>query len=131
MLDTSTRILIVDDMASACEVIKKLLADLGYTNTSLAHDANNAKKLLTESLKASPFGIVFSDINMPGENGLQFLEWIRCNPQTAKLPVIMVSASGEQANVVQAANLGANAFLVKPVQVNLLKDKLARLGNAR
>lgn len=73
--------------------------------------------------------LILSDINMPGINGLEFLYYIRksCTPPP---PVIfMITAYGDQDNKDKAESLGANAFLTKPLDFGLLKDKINEIRN--
>ena len=68
--------------------------------------------------------LILSDINMPGMSGLELLDRIK---QTYKKPppvVMMITAYGDQENLATAKRLGADDFLTKPVDFNLLKEKL-------
>ncbi len=69
--------------------------------------------------------LILSDINMPGMNGLDLLRETKlCWP---RLPVMMITAYGDEANRRQAAELGATEFLVKPIDFIALKSKLMPL----
>ena len=59
--------------------------------------------------------VVLLDLNMPQMNGLSVLEAIRRHPATATLPVVILSTSRERTDVQQAYALGANAYVVKPL----------------
>lgn len=128
MLKTEAKILIVDDMDSLCQLERSYLNELGYQNVTAAKSVASAKTLLTEAASSSvPFDLVLSDISMPGEDGLEFLKWIRTHREFDKVPVIMVSAVADLDNVMIAAERGANSFIVKPLQREKLKEKLGRL----
>ena len=128
MLNTEARILIVDDMASICEQLKEMLSSLGYKNMGIAANTSEAKEKITNALtENSPYSLVLSDINMPGENGLELLKWLRNTPSTKKIPLILISSSGDIDNVMKAVDLGTTAFIVKPVLLDTLKAKLAKL----
>lgn len=58
--------------------------------------------------------IVFSDVDMPRQGGLQLLQWIKEDPRLQRIPVVMVSSFENQANVARAFELGAIACLPKP-----------------
>ncbi len=60
------------------------------------------------------------DLKMPRKDGFEVLEWRRHNPQVARLPVIVFTASLHKEDVDRAYDLGANAFLVKPVELQHL-----------
>jgi CheY-like chemotaxis protein len=68
--------------------------------------------------------IILSDINMPGMSGLELLERIRKKYTKAPPKVIMISAYGDEANHQTAMQLGADDFLTKPINFELLKEKL-------
>ena len=128
MLNTESRILIVDDMASICEQLREMLSELGYMFVSIAADTKNAKEMITvANAENKPFNLVLSDINMPGESGLDLLKWLRSTPSTKSTPLILVSSSGDIDNVMKGVQLGTTAFIVKPVLVETLKAKLAKL----
>lgn len=65
--------------------------------------------------------LVLLDLKLPYVMGLDVLRWIRQQPGTA-LPVVMLTASGEEADIVDAYRLGANAFLTKPSEAPKLED---------
>ncbi len=68
--------------------------------------------------------LILSDINMPGMSGLQLLETIKKEYHTPPPVVMMITAYGDADNYNQAMQLGADDFLTKPVDFNLLKEKL-------
>jgi CheY-like chemotaxis protein len=59
--------------------------------------------------------LVLLDIKMPGTDGFDVLQWIRLQPGLAGLPVVMLTSSDEIRDVNRAYQLGANSFLVKPL----------------
>jgi CheY-like chemotaxis protein len=68
--------------------------------------------------------LILSDINMPGMSGLDLLQQIKQKYETPPPVVMMVTAYGDDENYKQAMTLGADDFLTKPIDFNLLKDKL-------
>lgn len=68
--------------------------------------------------------LILSDINMPGMSGLQLLEKIKQKFVTPPPVVMMITAYGDAENFKQAMELGADDFLTKPIDFNLLKEKL-------
>lgn len=59
--------------------------------------------------------IAIFDIKMPRKNGLEALEWVRCESRVKTLPVLILSCSSEERDIKRAYELGANAYLVKPI----------------
>jgi DNA-binding response OmpR family regulator len=128
MLSSNSKILVVDDMKSLCEIFKSFLKQIGYTNVTAVNSVEEAKTELEVALTLKdPIKLVFSDINMPGATGLELLEWIRQHEQLKKTLVIMVSSMGDEEHVVKAAKLGTNGFLVKPVKLETLQARLEKL----
>jgi signal transduction histidine kinase len=75
-------------------------------------------------LAQAPFDLVMLDIMMPGMDGLQTLSHIRSKAGTADLPVILVSALSEVEDIVRGLKMGANDYVTKPVEIDLM---LARI----
>lgn len=72
--------------------------------------------------------LILSDINMPGMSGLELLSKIRHDYSAPPPVVMMITAYGDEENHRQAIERGANDFLTKPLDFNLLKDKLKHLA---
>ncbi len=68
--------------------------------------------------------LILSDINMPGMSGLELLQHIKQKHSTPPPVVMMITAYGDDENYNTAMKLGADDFLTKPVDFNLLKEKL-------
>ena len=73
--------------------------------------------------------LILSDINMPGMSGLDLLGEIKENFKKPPPVVMMITAYGDEENYNTAKRLGADDFLTKPVEFNLLKDKLKELSH--
>lgn len=72
--------------------------------------------------------LILSDINMPGMSGLDLLQLIRQKYEGAPPTIMMITAYGDQENYQQAMTMGANDFLTKPLDFNILKEKLKTLA---
>jgi CheY-like chemotaxis protein len=88
------------------------------------HFALNGKQALDYMSGLNPFDLVLvlSDINMPEMNGLELLR--RSKEAYPSLPVIMVTAYGDDGNNEESKKLGANDFITKPVDFNLLRTRI-------
>lgn len=71
--------------------------------------------------------LILSDINMPGMSGLELLKRIKENFFKPPPVVMMITAYGDEENYNNAISLGADDFLTKPLDFNLLKDKLSKI----
>lgn len=74
--------------------------------------------------KHSEVVLILSDINMPGMSGIELLKTIRHDYVVPPPMVMMITAYGDEENHTQAMQNGANDFLTKPLDFNLLKEKL-------
>ena len=119
------RFLVVDDFPTMRRIVRNLLKELGFANVDEAEDgaAGLAK------VKEGRFDFVISDWNMPNMDGLQMLQSIRADANTAisKLPVLMVTAEAKKENIIAAAQAGASGYVVKPFTAATLDEKLAKI----
>lgn len=72
--------------------------------------------------------LVLLDINLPKLNGLQVLEQIRANPLTELLPVVMLTTSNQEQDLLQSYRLKANSFIRKPVDFAQFMEAIRQLG---
>ncbi|MGH8504766.1 MAG: chemotaxis response regulator CheY [Stenotrophobium sp.] len=122
-MDKNMKILIVDDFSTMRRIVKNLLHDLGYTNTSEADDGKTAWPML----QGGGFEFVVTDWNMPGMTGIDLLKNIRQDPALAKLPVLMVTAEAQRDQIIEAAKAGVNGYIIKPFTAVTLKEKLDKI----
>ena len=122
-MDKNMKILIVDDFSTMRRIIKNLLRDLGFNNTSEADDGVTALPML----QTGNFDFLVTDWNMPNMTGIQLLEAIRTDPKLQKLPVLMVTAEAKREQIVMAAQAGVNGYIVKPFTAATLKEKIEKI----
>lgn len=130
MFAPETKFLVVDDFATMRKIIKKVLAELGYTNIEEADDGQTALPKIKEAAKNGvPFGFVVSDWNMPGMTGIDLLRAVRADAALKATPFMLVTAESEQKNVVEAVQAGVNDYVVKPFNGATMKAKLEAIYN--
>ena len=118
------KILIVDDAAFMRKVIRDTLTKSGYTDLYEAVDGADAVEKYSE---ISP-NLVLMDITMPNMDGLEALKAIRAKDSNAN--VVMCSAMGQEAMVMEAVQAGIRDFIVKPFKSDrLLKAVTSIVGN--
>lgn len=122
-LDKNMKILIVDDFSTMRRIIKNLLRDLGFTNTSEADDGTTALPML----KKGGYDFLVTDWNMPGMTGIDLLREVRADAELATLPVLMVTAEAKREQIITAAQAGVNGYIVKPFTANTLKEKIEKI----
>ncbi|HPI41439.1 MAG TPA: response regulator [Pseudobdellovibrionaceae bacterium] len=128
MFPQNTKFLVVDDFATMRKIVKKVLAELGYTNIEEADDGKTAWPMIEAALqKGEPYGLVISDWNMPGMTGINLLKQCKTIPQLQAMPFILVTAESEQKHIIEAAKAGVSDYVVKPFNSATLKQKLERV----
>ncbi len=119
-MNKDMKILIVDDFSTMRRIIKNLLRELGFNNTTEADDGQTALPIL----KKNKFDFVVTDWNMPGMTGLDLLKAIRADAALSATPVLMVTAERKRENIVDAAQAGVNGYIVKPFTAATLREKM-------
>lgn len=114
-------ILICDDAAFMRMMIKDILTKNGYT---VAGEAENGLKGVEKYVELKP-DLVLMDITMPEMDGIQALRKIKEADANAK--VIMCSAMGQQAMVIEAIQAGAKDFIVKPFQAERVLEAVKKV----
>jgi CheY-like chemotaxis protein len=119
------KILVVDDEADVqplfLQRFRKEIRDHEF-DFSFALSGEDALNYLHSA--HSEVVLILSDINMPGMTGIELLSRIRHEYETPPPVVMMITAYGDDENRSQAMQNGANDFLTKPLDFNLLKEKL-------
>ena len=101
-----TTVLVVDDEPIVRDVVVRYLEQEGY-RTLQAEDGDSARALLEQELPS----LVVLDVMMPGTDGVALCRWIRAR---SELPVIMLTALGEEADRIESLELGADDYVTKP-----------------
>jgi CheY-like chemotaxis protein len=123
----SVSILVVDDEADVAELFRQRFRREARQGTYVMHFANSgemALEQLTNGIEPTLI-VILSDINMPGMDGLTLLGEIK--RRFPNLPVMMVTAYGDDERRRRATDLGAFEFLTKPVDFDMLKEQLRQL----
>ena len=121
------KVLLVDDEDSLRRVMKDLLERDGYQ----VSEARDGVQALDQVDRVGP-DIIVLDLNLPGLDGYGVLSHLRSRPATAAIPVIVLTAKGDEDNEVRVFELGADDFLTKPFRPRALSARLeAVLGRRR
>ncbi len=117
--DESIDVLLVEDSRVQAELVKRALEELPTLNlVCIVEDGVEAMAYLHREGKyqdAVRPGLVLLDINMPRKNGFDVLHEMKADPELRKIPVVMLTSSDEDDDVVKAYEDGASTFIAKPV----------------
>ncbi len=119
------RCLIVDDSRVVRKVACRILTDMAF-EVSEAGDGAEALKLCREAMPDA----VLLDWNMPVMNGLDFLRSLRREPDGTKPKVIFCSTESDPEHIGEALRSGADEFIMKPFDADIVRGKFAEVGLA-
>lgn len=116
------KILLVDDEPDLIELIKYNMLRDGYD----VYTAENGRQALSVVERIKPHLIIL-DVRMPILDGIETCRELRANPDTAKLPVIMLTALSQEIDEVKGLGAGADDYIAKPVSYRKLQARVATL----
>ncbi|NET06623.1 MAG: hybrid sensor histidine kinase/response regulator [Symploca sp. SIO2B6] len=120
--DTSTgNILVVDDTPENLRLLSTMLTEHGYKVRKVI-----SGKLALDAAQVNPPDLILLDIMMPQINGYEVCKQLKASEQTAKIPVIFLSALNEAIDKVKAFNVGGADYITKPFQI---EEVVARVEN--
>jgi len=117
------RVLVADDDRALSHLLCARLRAEGWEPTA----AFGSMEAFMYAMRTPPPDVIVLDINMPGETGLETLKRLKASARTARIPVVVMSATTSQGVAATAAALGAHRFVTKPVDPRALSALLAEL----
>lgn len=121
------KILIVDDEADIRELVRFALQSVGLSDTIEAADGREAIAL---ARKEHP-DLILLDLMMPGVGGLDVCKTLQADPQTVDIPIVILSALGDEADIVCGLELGASDYVTKPFSRRILAARVRAQLRAR
>lgn len=118
------RALVVDDSKTIRFVICRFLKENGFE----VFEADNGTEALSRLEEVPAVDLATVDWNMPEMSGIEFVQAARAEPAYRAMKIIMVTTESESEQINQALTSGANDFIVKPFDKELMKEKLQALG---
>lgn len=118
-MEQSRKLLIVEDDFSIQELLSTNLRKGGWQVTM----AESGEAALAAISDLNP-DLILLDVRLPGLNGLQVCQQVRNNPKTSLIPIIMVSAAVTDAEIVSALEMGADDFIRKPFNLDMLRARI-------
>lgn len=128
-------ILLVEDNMTDAELIIRALRKVNLAN-HLVHVRDGAEALefifatgeFAEREKKKVPKVILLDIKMPKVDGIEVLRQIRANPETKLIPIVIMTSSKEEQDIVKSYQLGVNSFVVKPVNFTDFAKAVSELG---
>jgi two-component system chemotaxis response regulator CheY len=118
------RLLIIDDSLAMRNMLLHYCQEMGATCVTAEDGKAGVEKLESEPA----FDAVLVDWDMPRMTGIEFIRHVRAISKWADLKLLVVTAHIGHADVTEALGAGANDYLMKPISLEMLEDKLRILG---
>jgi len=128
-------VLVVDDDLEDCMLVRDAMAESRLANDlRFAHDGDELLAYLrhegqyADAGTAPRPGLILLDLNMPRKDGREALQEIKADPQLRRIPVVILTSSQAEEDICQSYELGANAYVTRPVAFEALVSVLGDLG---
>jgi CheY-like chemotaxis protein len=127
-------ILLAEDSTADAELVLHSMADGMPVQMHRVRDGQEALDFLFgrgaygNRAAASPPQLVLLELELPGVGGLEVLSALRRHPRTWALPVVLLTSSGLEHDVLESYRLGANSFVRKPLEFTKFRELVRRLG---
>jgi len=133
--NSEVEILLVEDNDNDAEMTLRALRKRNLAN-SLARVKDGAEALdflfcrggYAERENGHSPKVVLLDLHLPKIDGIEVLRTVRANPRTAQLPVVVLTSSNEEKDIIETYRLGVNSYIVKPVDFEKFMDSVASVG---
>jgi two-component system response regulator len=133
--ETIVEILIVEDNEQDLALAQRALRKAKVSNR--IHVARDGEEALQFLFCEGPYAerqmedgpkVILLDLKLPKIDGLEVLQRIKSDPRTKAIPVVVLTSSKEQSDVVETYNLGVNSYIVKPVNFEQFSETVQKLG---
>jgi two-component system phosphate regulon response regulator PhoB len=115
-------ILIVDDEEDVLELVRYNVGKNGYRTET----ATSGEEALAKARAKLP-DLIILDLMLPGIDGLEVCKELKANPKTEHIPIIMLTAKGEETDIVTGLELGADDYVTKPFSPKVLVARVRRI----
>jgi CheY-like chemotaxis protein len=132
--DQELQILLVEDNPADAELTMDALKESGLVNkVQWAKDGAEALDILfghgdASAAECHRLRLILLDLRLPRVDGIDVLRAVRADARTRRLPVVVLTSSREECDLVRAYDLGANSYLVKPVESEAFMKAVGELG---
>lgn len=116
------KVLIVDDSATMRNMLKAAMQEMDF-DVHTAQDGDKAMK----SIEMTEYDIILTDINMPNMDGIELIRLVRSSPKNGGKPILVITTEGGDAAKQAGREVGANGWIVKPCDPEILKRAVNKL----
>ena len=116
-------ILLVDDSKTVRNLVAFIMKKEGFRVTTAEDGLDGLEKLYS----ADGVDLIISDINMPRMDGFTFIKAVREQPSFRNVPIVVLSTEGKEQDIKQGMSLGANLYMVKPAQPEMMVKNVRML----
>lgn len=131
----SVPILVADDDMDDCDMIKDALKESRLLNeVQFVHDGEQLLTFLDRQCELSVTGknslpgLILLDLNMPKMDGREVLKELKKHPKLHQIPIIVLTTSQAEEDILRSYNLGANSFVTKPIEFQTLVQVMRDIG---
>jgi two-component system, response regulator len=127
-MKAKTILLVEDNMDDEILTLRALRKSNVANEIIVARDGAEALEILANLIPGNLPALILLDLKLPKFDGLEVLKWIRSNETTRLLPVVVLTSSVEENDVIGSYCLGANSYVRKPVDFDRFADAIHQLG---
>jgi len=129
MTEGPVEILLVEDNPNDIELTLHVLHKHHLTNQiHVARDGVEALEFLFSASRESHLKVILLDLKLPKINGLEVLRRLKADAHTSNIPVVVLTSSREERDIVESYQLGVNSYIVKPVDFGQFTESIRQLG---
>ena len=119
-------ILLVEDSAEDAEMTLRALRKNNLANS--VHWVKDGAQALEFVFSSQAPKLIMLDLKMPKVDGIEVLRQLKAHPETRAIPVLVMTSSNEERDVVEAYRLGVNSYIVKPVGFEAFLETVSKIG---
>lgn len=129
MNNMAVEVLLIEDNSEDAELTIRVLKKNNLANNLVhLHDGEEALEFLFAEGNNNVPKLILLDLKMPKVDGIEVLRKIKSDEQRKIIPVVILTSSKEERDIIESYNLGVNAYVVKPVEFEKFVSAVANLG---
>jgi signal transduction histidine kinase/CheY-like chemotaxis protein len=125
------RVLVVDDNRTNRRILEGMLKRWEMKITPVGGGEEALAQLTAGREAGEPYGLILTDMHMPGMDGFTLIERIRQRPELSTATIMMLTSAGHRGDAARCKELGVSAYLLKPIRQSELREAIARVLGAK